>query len=186
MVDEEFLQFGLQAANSFEALQGWLDQFCEYQRFSGWHNYGPSDLLAYSQQGTRVLFIGAESWGYNQPRVEPGEYIHWIENRNRTPCYAGLLVTLIREYTQLRQFGSVIPPFSRGRISSLFRDTSILRQNMIGTIYMNARISATQQPRASPRSASNLLVPELARQSFATGLRRPNRCFTRCGRSCQI
>lgn len=129
--------------NDFAALSHWLNQYCEEQGHTCWHNYGPADLSAYEADPVKILLVNSESGGYEGCRnVPPNEYLRWIKDRWRTPRYGSVLVTLIRRGIETTQNGLPIQQLGHGGVSAIYQNDELLEEAMRRTIYMNARITS--------------------------------------------
>lgn len=130
--------------DNFCDLQQWFNDYCEANKYTCWHNYGPADYTKYLAESVKILLINSESMGYEGCyKVSSDEYLKWIKKGGKTPRYGSILVALIREYIKkINENNSEKHIFDKNKISSYFDNVSILIKNMDYTSYMNARITS--------------------------------------------
>jgi hypothetical protein len=141
--DTHGLWVSLDTIKDYNAIQGWLDDYCQAKGKEGWHNYGPADLRLYESDPVKIMLMGAESLGYEKCLKVPSDaYIEWIRKREWTPRNGAVFVSTIRDYISRLTQGSATPEFDKAGFTDRYQNVDLLVKEMSGTIYMNARITS--------------------------------------------
>jgi hypothetical protein len=128
--------------DAYTELQKWLNDYCHIAGHESWHCYGPADYSKYESSAVKVMVIGSESMGFGDKGSPPDEYLKWISARYATPRNTAVLVSLIKQFSEVRPTDASYPVIQKSDVSKLYQDEPLLLSRMVETIYMNARISS--------------------------------------------